>query len=75
MRWLLGHIRLGGNPYFLKIQMFETIQNLVVSLRFSLPDASHFSASQALSRHGFRRGHAKSHRMPRVTMGVAERSI
>jgi len=19
MRWLLGHIRLGGNPYFLKI--------------------------------------------------------
>jgi len=25
MRWLLGHIRLGGNPYFLKIQAFEII--------------------------------------------------
>jgi len=66
MRRLPGHIRLGENPYFLTIQAFETIQNLLVSLWFSLPDASHFSASRALSRHGFGRRHAKSRWMPHV---------
>jgi hypothetical protein len=55
--------------------MFKTTQNLVVSLRFSLPDASHFSASQALSRHGFGRRHTKSRWMPRVTVGVAKHFI